>query len=396
MARLALIFTIFFMGWQTRAQVTQPQRNAVPAGEVVSGAPIIPAAQSRTAEGLAQFLSSHYKTPQEKLKGLYDWLATNIAYDVQALARKPLYYEKQALIAQTLSSRKALCQGYAEVFQEVCAKMGVPAYVVTGFVVPRGMSQPMTHAWCAAQLQGQWYLFDPTWGAGVVEKGVFISRANTRYFMVSPAKMIQTHMPFDPLWQLRTQPLTYSEFISSRGALPKPKPVFKFLDTLATYRSATEKAQLTGTIRRMSSNPVIPAVVLDQLNHLKKNLSVIRENETVDAYNAAVNTFNEGINALNQFIRYRNNRFLPARSDQELRLMASSCAGKFSETRRLLQQVNPADNTNLFLSLQNMEVSLEKAVAMVQKQEQFLHRYLSTPVKKRDALFYKQALADRQ
>ncbi|KAA3437814.1 transglutaminase domain-containing protein [Rufibacter hautae] len=396
MARLALFILIFFMGGQVRAQVIRSPRAAVPAGESVSAAPSIPAAQASTSDGLVRFLNSHYKTPQEKVKGLYDWLATNVAYDVQALARKPLFYEKQALIAQTLSTRKALCQGYAEVFQEVCAKMGVPAYVVTGFVIPRGMSQSMTHAWCAAQLQGQWYLFDPTWGAGVVEKGVFISRANTKYFMVSPAKMIQTHMPFDPMWQLQTQPLTYSEFISSRGALPKPKPAFKFLDTLATYRSAPEKAQLTGAIRRMSANPVIPAVVLDQLNHLKKNLSVIRENETVDAYNMAVKTFNEGINALNQFIRYRNNRFLPARSDQELRQMASSCAGKFSETRRLLQQVNPADNTNLFLSLQNMKVSLEKAAAMVQKQNQFLDRYLSTPVKKREALFYKQALAERQ
>ncbi|WP_125077654.1 transglutaminase domain-containing protein [Rufibacter latericius] len=389
MSKLVAIFFLFVLSFQVSGQ------NYAEPHEVSTSAPVIPAAQARSIDGIARFINTHYKSPQDKVKAIYQWLTSNIAYDVQALSRMPLYYEKQSLIAQTLITRKAVCQGYAEVFHELCAKTGIPSYLITGFVVPRGTSAPMSHAWCAANLGGQWYLFDPTWGAGMVERGKFVPRINPKYYMVSPAKMVQTHLPFDPLWQFLAQPLTYQEFLTSRGAAPQPRPVFHFKDSLATYEASSEKAQLTGAIRRIEIQPTIPAVALDQLNHLKKNLSVVRENETIDLYNEAVVSFNTGIEQLNQFIQYRNNRFQPIKPDQELRQMTNDLNSQFSQTKRLLQKIKPADNTNLFLSLQNMKAMVEKAFVQVAKQEIFLKRYLKTPASQRHTLFYRQALADK-
>ncbi|WP_181305570.1 transglutaminase domain-containing protein [Rufibacter sp. XAAS-G3-1] len=398
MTKLTFILGIFFTFFQANAQETGT--SFVPS---TVAAPVIPTAQTKTTNGIARFVNSHYPTPHEKIKAIYYWLANHIAYDVVTLANMPLYYEKQALIAQTLTTRKAVCQGYAEVFQELCAKTGIPSYLVTGFVIPKGTNTPISHAWVAAQVSGQWFLFDPTWGSGVVENGKFTPRVNDRYFMVPPARMLQTHLPFDPLWQFQAQPMSYHAFISSRnsGTSPKsisakPKPAFAFLDTLATYAASSEKAQLTATIRRMAANQVIPPVVLEHLNHLKKNLTLIRQNETVDLYNAAVNSFNAGIDQMNQFIRYKNNRFLPAKTDLALQQMLSGITHKLQDTKKLLQQIKPIDNANLFLSLQNMKATLEQALVQAAKQEQFLEKYLKTPVNQRNALFYKQALAERQ
>ncbi|GGK82685.1 hypothetical protein GCM10011405_33110 [Rufibacter glacialis] len=370
------------------------QESAAAPGAGTLLSPAIPAAQAKTTAGIAAYLNSHFQTPQQKIQALYGWLAANITYDVQALASMPRYYEKQALITQTLATRKALCQGYAEVFQEVCARMGIPAYLVTGFVVPKGTSTQVGHAWGAAQIEGQWYLFDPTWGAGYMEEGAFVSRPNTRYFMVAPATMIQTHIPFDPLWQFSQRPLSYQEFLSAKAGVARPtavrpSPVFSFRDSLAAYEASSHRKRLEGTIRRISAHKVIPPVVLDHLNLTRKNLAINKQNETVDLYNEAARAFNTGMDQLNEFIRYRNNRFLPVTSDQELKQMTRQCASSFLQTKRLLQQVKPTDNTDLFLTTQHMKAQVEKALLLVEKQEVFLARYFKTPPKERPALFFR-------
>jgi len=398
MAKLVFMLGLFFTCSQAIAQ--EQRTTFTPSTGAV---PVIPLVQTKSTEGISRFINSHYQTPQEKVTAIFYWLTSHIVYDVAALANMPLYYEKQALISQTLTTRKAVCQGYAEVFQELCAKTGLRSYLITGFVIPKGTTTPMSHAWAAAQVNGQWFLFDPTWGAGVVENGKFIPRVNDRYFMVPPTRMIQTHIPFDPLWQFQSQPLSYHAFISARNSgsavkasAAKPKPAFAYLDSLATYAASSEKGKLTATIQRMAANPIIPPVVLVHLNALKKNLVVIRQNETINLYNGAVTSFNGALDQMNQFIRYKNNRFLPFKPDLALQQMLTGITFKLQETKKLLQQIKPEDNSTLFLSLQNMKANLEKALVQAQKQEQFLEMYLKTPVKQRNALFYKQALADRQ
>jgi hypothetical protein len=397
MAKLAFFLSIFFTCFQAIAQEKEP--SFTPSTVAV---PVIPTSHTKSVDQFSKHINSHYQTPQEKVRTIYYWLAANIVYDVASLANMPLYYERQALITQTLSTRKAVCQGYAEVFQELCAKTGIPSYLVTGFVIPKGTSTPTSHAWVAAQVSGQWYLFDPTWGSGVVENGKFVPRINDRYFMVPPARMLLTHLPFDPLWQFQAQPMSYHAFLTTRNAgtslkpsTTKPKKAFAFLDTLAVYAASSEKTKLTATLRRMSSHQFIPPVVLEHLKDIKQNLTVIKQNETIDQYNAAVSAFNTGIDQLNQFTRFKNNQFQPAKTDLALQQMLSGITHKLQEAKKLLQQIKPADNTNLFLSLQNMKAALEKAMVQAQKQEQFLVQYFKTPVSQRKALFYKQALAER-
>ncbi len=356
----------------------------------------IPVEQTRTTDGIARYINSHYPSPQEKVKAIYYWLANNISYDILRLENASEYYERQALISQTLRTRKALCQGYAEVFQELCTKTGIPAHVVTGFVIPRNTPTPMTHAWAAARLNGQWYLFDPTWGAGYVDNNLYIRRVNDRHFMVSPETMIKTHMPFDPLWQFLPQPLTFQEFIYGKPKTAVRKPTFHVLDSLAAYEASSDKAQLIGTIRRMEANRVIPPVVLEQLNHNKKQLSIALQNDAIDLYNAAVNSYNAGIEKFNTFIRYRNNHFMPQKNLAEVRQMMQSYTHSFKEAKAYLLKIRPLDNTNLLLNVESLHKTLDKALTHADQQEKFLERYIKTPPSQRSALFYRQSLAENK
>ncbi len=48
------------------------------------------------------------------------------------------------------------------------------------------------------KIDGEWKLYDPTWGAGNVKDGKrFIKNYNKEWYDVSPGEMIKTHMPFD-------------------------------------------------------------------------------------------------------------------------------------------------------------------------------------------------------
>ena len=67
-----------------------------------------------------------------------------------------------------------------------------------------------SHAWCMVFIDNKWSLYDPTWDAG--QSVSFNQPVNTIYFKVSPSVFIQSHMPFDPMFQLLNYPLTYKEF----------------------------------------------------------------------------------------------------------------------------------------------------------------------------------------
>ncbi|RNI27323.1 hypothetical protein EFA69_14345 [Rufibacter immobilis] len=387
-----LLFLFFFLPLVLQAQAQSVPAKATP----VVSALAIPSAQTKTTQALATYLNSHLETEEDKVHAIFFWLVSNIAYDVKTFTNAPLYYEREALIRQTMATRKALCQGYAEVFLDLCTKTDIQAHLITGFILPKGTAKPMTHAWCAAQVNGQWYLFDPTWGAGFVENGVFVKKLNPRHFKVSPAEMIKTHMPFDPLWQLLEQPVSYQQFLSSSPTTLKPKTVFAYKDTLKAYASAAEKARLVGAIRRMESQKVIPPVVLEQLNQSKKNLAVFRKNEAVDLFNTAVSAYNKGIDGLNGFIRLKNNQFKTAKREQDIRQQITGHKKYFSEARELLQRLHPLDNTSLLLSVQSLHQKVAEGLQEIEKQEKFLEVYFSTAPARRHTLFYRQAIAERQ
>ena len=48
------------------------------------------------------------------------------------------------------------CQGYSNLFADMCKRAGIPAEMVTGTVSGGG------HAWAIAKISGKWYYFDPT------------------------------------------------------------------------------------------------------------------------------------------------------------------------------------------------------------------------------------------
>lgn len=61
-----------------------------------------------------------------------------------------------------LTEKKAVCQGYAELYQTLSTAVGLDSLLVIGIVYPN-TDNAETHAWNWVKLEGNYYLVDSTW-----------------------------------------------------------------------------------------------------------------------------------------------------------------------------------------------------------------------------------------
>ncbi|MCB0696483.1 MAG: hypothetical protein KDC07_03915 [Chitinophagaceae bacterium] len=195
-----------------------------------------PAKVSGDARTLAQYLCDAMLSDSMKANMIYNWITHNIEYDIKG-AKDP--ERAPSTVQSVLRDKKAVCDGYAILFVEMCKAVGLDAVCVDGyakdwkfdnndtFYIPR-------HEWCAVMIDRRWELVDPTFGAGGItrapgwfrsqlnrftkekirysKKEVFEFHYEPDYFLMSPADFRHTHLPSDPLWQLMKVPMPITVF----------------------------------------------------------------------------------------------------------------------------------------------------------------------------------------
>lgn len=189
---------------------------------------------------VAKYIAQHEQDPFMRVKALHDWVADRIAYDAQGL-QDGSYVTKQN-IPTIWSSRKAVCAGYAKLLVEMGKVTGDEiVYLVGDSRDSDGDVGGVGHAWNAAKIKGQWYLIDATWNAGYVNGATFTKRYSTDY-LFTPAKIFgQDHLPKEPEWQLRKDPLTLGEFM--RQPMMKPAFYAAGLELISPTRSQVQAEQ---------------------------------------------------------------------------------------------------------------------------------------------------------
>jgi len=193
------------------------------------------AAEETSPQLLAKKLTASAKNEKEKVDAIFYWITQNIAYNTGILyavpRRAPFIYPKEAeedtgalaplndrVAENVLRRRVAVCDGYARLFQSLCAHANIRAEIVTGYV-RTGARTPnfrSNHTWNAVQIDSVWYLLDATWASGYVTFGnAFVPHFDARYFLASPLEFLADHYPEDPRWTLLSQPPAPKEFNST-------------------------------------------------------------------------------------------------------------------------------------------------------------------------------------
>ncbi len=218
-----------------------------------------PPSKSTTIPTLAHYLCDEQPDEAHKIRAIYAWITLNVSYvdstDERDLWATPAHLERQRP-ERVLQNRTAVCQGYANLFCALATSAGIPCEVVTGLVKNLdGEVEQIGHAWAAAQINGDWQLFDPTWG--VPPPGMSRFKVQDEYFMAEPKWFLLRHLPDDPVWQLLENPVTEQEFRNwSDGETmafleQAPTDVFKFQDTLNTWLSVNAASRMFASESRV-------------------------------------------------------------------------------------------------------------------------------------------------
>jgi len=151
---------------------------------------------------LSAHLAERCDNEFELVRSIFAWIAGNISYN-------PQDYSLQLQKAQQVwSNRQAVCEGYSNLFNAMCRSIGIESRMIKGYVRD-GQDRPLdfpNHAWNSVLIDGKWYLLDVTWASlSLPDKGTLDLKRKQQlnhFFLVDPHKMILTHLPEDPLWQL--------------------------------------------------------------------------------------------------------------------------------------------------------------------------------------------------
>lgn len=88
----------------------------------------------------------------------------------------------------------AKCSGYASAFNLACRMHGIPCIEVCGFGTTEDGTE--SHAWNYVQIDGEWYVCDPTWDRTTYESYGFLPvplNGNLRYFNCTQQQIKKTH-----------------------------------------------------------------------------------------------------------------------------------------------------------------------------------------------------------
>ena len=219
------MFTCLWLGWafaipNGEAAVADKKSAPTPFEAMDRHALAAPASVAGTPARLAAYLTGPAANPWEKTRAIFRWITQFIEYDAESLWAGRVASSDPEVV---LTTRRAVCAGYARLFVRLCEEAGIEAEYVTGQSreyspevserLSRLFGRQIGHAWNAVKLGGRWHLLDATWGAGHIDDQLaFVREFDPHYFLTRPEEFIHTHFPEDPKWQLLARPIERSVY----------------------------------------------------------------------------------------------------------------------------------------------------------------------------------------
>ena len=172
----------------------------------------------KSIKSVADYIAQQEPDPYLRIKALHDYVISRVTYDLNVLTTGI----RPAQDAQTVfSTRKAVCEGYANLFMALGQEIGIEVVFIGGKVrrdlAPVDLIPTTTrllksnydwtlHAWNAVKVADNWQLVDTTWDDSDSAK------YSADYLMPPPEMMIASHFPEQLDWQLLHSPKNQDSF----------------------------------------------------------------------------------------------------------------------------------------------------------------------------------------
>ena len=345
----------------------------------------IPKRDENATDKVATYINQNFTSEDDKIRAAFYWTSSRISYDVDNM-----YEPKKQTIAEKIESalktRKGVCMHYSEVFGDIANKLGIKTYVVSGYTKQFGKIARLSHTWNVSKVNGKWCFFDVTWASGYVQDMVFYKKQNNIFYNPTAPEFLKTHMPFDYMWQLNQKPITNDDFYKGVTESKLIADSYDFNTEITQFENLTEPEKIQKKIERIEKAGLKNEFIKTEDNLLKKNLESHKNNKSIPTLELIVAEYNEANKLLNEFIHYRNSRFTPMLSDDEIKKKVQLPYDKWLYCQDELAKIVDVSKENLA----NFN-ALKRTVSTAQKrfdlQMDFVNDYLSKSPSERASAF---------
>lgn len=199
----------------------------------------------------------------QKAEIAFYWISEHIQYDFSDEAETAEVLDLNKVIL----AQKASVQTFSQLYREMCQMMGLTCHIIPGYVrlnlattyeyhayngQPYKMPERPYHTWNAVKISGNYYFLDISMAGGEIngegEETVFIREYDLDQILVKGEPFIRTHLPADPRWQNRTNPISLRLFYSNlsyEGMIQKSKttPAVDYVKAITDYERAGNASQ---------------------------------------------------------------------------------------------------------------------------------------------------------
>lgn len=359
---MKLLFTLFFISF---IAISNGQQDY---SYVDNKALKIPEEKTYSTIAIAQYLNENFTKEGEKIRAAYTWIINNIKYSKDSLFQFNRWgIDPEINMNAILRRRKGVCENYAALYSNILLKCGVQAVPVTGYTNLPGNDYWNGHGWVAVQLDKEWYLCDPTWDGGY---------ASYMYFLVPPDEFIQSHMPFDPLWQLLEHPITHKDFKRRIFSAKKNTAAFNYKDSVLAYLQSDTLQQMESASRRMHEEGIDNKDQQTWYTYNQMKVHIVLQEENMQLFNSAVADLNNAKKNYNDLVQYRNNNFIPAKTRNEIESMFADIDKLINEALKKVEGIGKKSE-NYQYDADGLKESLNSLIAKTKEQKEYFRNNMA-------------------
>lgn len=323
---------------------------------------------------------------QDTVLSVYNWITDNIKYDVAKMkkieergrSRNQSKYKSEedynnAMLIKIIKDKKGVCEDYALLFSKVMTRLGYQSFVVEGYTKNKKgkVSKSIGHAWNALNINGQWKLYDLTWGAGYVEnEKKFVKRYSKEWYETDPSEMLKTHMPYDPIWQLTNSPVDYKTFEESHQMTSELKQDYEKLIDL--FFESNGKDKLQTQVDRSKALGKSIKLVGRWRKYLIKKIGMYGITDNYDLLNKTQENMVTTVNSFNDYIKSRNKNLKSKKWTPESATLILESIKEDAESIMDIFGSVDVDNKKAKSQMNSAKRNCEKFIKQVEKEISYL------------------------
>lgn len=279
---------------------------------------------------------SQIEFKDDTLRSVIEWMSKAFTYDLSLVEKGNYQYDsREELIKTFLRSKKGVCEHFSLLFNAIATHLGYESYLVPGYLIDgERSSRAYSHQWNALVIDDEWYLYDPTWASGYVENGRYNKDFDREWIKVNPRTMLKSHIPFDPMWQLISQPIRHSDIKDSSDINLDSSVDLLTPAMVRGELNLPDKERLQRKIDRIEAAGITNALIKLHVNDAKRRVANLQEAASVDQINASIDAFNQIVQGFNTYLEYRTT--IPGDS-KKIKMYKS-------KLQELMADINKVDN----------------------------------------------------